>query len=229
MFGPIFLLPGDSDANWGLPQLLKPKLPGLFSEWTAAAYTFDVDRRLEMLDALVPRGEPARRVVLFGRSSGARVASVFATRREVGAVICVSYPFRRPNRCLEPARFEHLARISVPTLIIQGSDDEYGGLDVTEHYALSAAVSVRIIDGDHVFDLPPAELEVVARLIRSFCDAVSRGIAMEPGRFDETYYLRTHVRALRDVAAGRYRSGEEHYRVEGRAEGLGFRLLPEQV
>jgi len=226
VFRSIYLLSGDSDDNWALPRRLRRRLPGLFDNWIEAPYAPEVEQRIGQLDSLIPRGDEAS-IVLFGRSSGARAVSALAAQRPVGAVICLSYPFRMPNRQLEPKRFAHLADLSVPTLIIQGCDDEYGGLDVTEHYALSTAVSMRFIDGDHALQCSPAGLDVVAPLIRTFCDSVATGAPFEPARFDEAFYLRTHSRASREVATGRFRSAEQHHQAVGRQEHLSFRLLPE--
>jgi len=226
VFKSVYVLGGDSDADGALPGLLRSQLPGLFDEWIDVPLAPDVHSRLAQLEALVPRDE-ARSVVLFGRSAGARVVSTFAARRAVGAVVCLSYPFRMPNRRLEPERFIHLAEIAVPTLIVQGCNDEYGGLDVSEHYALSPSVSLRLIDGDHALAHAPARLARAAPLIRTFCEETSAGRAFPRGRFDEAFYRRTHARAAREIAAGRYRSAEQHYEEVGRQERLAFRLLPE--
>jgi hypothetical protein len=134
-----------------------------------------------------------------------------------------------PNRRLEPERFAHLATLAVPTLIIQGCNDEYGGLDVTEDYALSPSVNIRFIDGDHRLSHEPAKLDVAAPLIRAFCEAAANDRPFAPARFDEAFYLRTHSRASREVAAGRYRSAEHHFREAGQQERLAFRLLPERA
>ncbi|HEY2876177.1 MAG TPA: alpha/beta family hydrolase, partial [Reyranella sp.] len=217
----------DSDAGGTLGARLRDCRPGLFDEWIDVPLAPDIDSRLAQLDALVPHGEAARRIVLLGRSAGARVVSTFAMCRTVGAVICLSYPFRMPNRRLEPARFAHLAELAVPTLIVQGCRDEYGGLDITEHYAFSPSVSLRFIDGDHALAQSPDRLERAAPLMRSFCDATSNGQAFPPARFDEAFYRRTHARAANEIAAGRYRSAEQHYDEIGRQERLAFRLLPE--
>ena len=226
MFKSVYVLGGDSDADGALPGLLQARLPGLFDDWIDVPLAPDIDSSLAQLEALVPR-DGARSVVLFGRSAGARVVSTFAARHAVGAVVCLSYPFRMPNRWLEPERFLHLAGIAVPTLIVQGSRDEYGGLDITEHYALSPAVSLRFIDGDHALAQSPAGLDRAAPLIRSFCEAASNGRAYPPARFDESFYLRTHARAAREIAVGRYRSAERHYAEVGRQARLAYRLLPE--
>lgn len=207
--------------------MLRLRLSGLFDAWIDVPLAPDVDCRLAQLEALVPHGEAARQVVLLGRSAGARVVSIFAARRAVGAVVCLSYPFRMPNRQLEPERFIHLADISVPTLIVQGCCDDYGGRDVTEHYVLSTSVNLRLVEGDHALAQSPEGLDRAAPLIRAFCEAVSNGEAFPPARFDEAFYLRTHSRAAKEIAAGRYRSAEQHYNEVGRQERLAFRLLPE--
>jgi hypothetical protein len=227
VFRSVYILGGDSDADDTLPAMLRPRLSGLFDAWIDVPLAPDIDSRLEQLEALVPRGEAAQQIVLLGRSAGARVVSTFAARRAVGAVVCLSYPFRMPNRRLEPERFAHLADIALPTLIVQGCRDEYGGLDVTEHYALSPSVSLRLIEGDHALAQSTAGLDRAAPLIRAFCDAVSTGQAFPPARFDEAFYLRAHSRAAKEIAAGRYRSAEQHYDEVGRQERLAFRLLPE--
>lgn len=237
MFDSIFLLAGDSDSRWNLPDPLWRTLAPLFGECVSqqeilqrtgqASFDRDLDKRLALLDALVPRGDAARRVVLAGRSSGARVASLFASRREVAAVICVSYPFRMPNRRLEHERFAHLEHITVPTLILQGCDDEYGGIDLTEHYPLSPSVSLRFLCGDHALTLSPGNLARAAQLMRSFCQAVADGRPFESARFDEAFYLRTHSRAAAEVAAGRFASAEQYHREVGRDARLIYRLLPE--
>jgi pimeloyl-ACP methyl ester carboxylesterase len=227
VFKSIYVLGGDSDADSALSARLQTRLPDLFAEWIDVPLAPDIERRVEQLEALVPRHDEARSVVLLGRSAGARVVSTVALRRAVGAVVCLSYPFRMPNRRLEPERFAHLAEIAVPTLIIQGSTDEYGGLDVTVHYALSPSVSLRFIAGDHAMAQSEDGLDRAAPLIRAFCEAVSTGRAFPPARFDEAFYLRTHPRAAREIAAGRYRSAEQHYDEIGRQERLAFQLLPE--
>ena len=227
MFRSVYALGGDSDSDDTLPAMLRPRLSDLFDTWIDMPLAPDIDSRLAQLEALVPQGEAAQRVMLLGRSAGARVVSTFAARHEVGAVVCLSYPFRMPNRRLEPERFIHLAEIAVPTLIVQGCRDEYGGLDVTEHYALSASVRLRFIDGDHALAQTPVGLDAAAPLIRAFCEAVSKGDAFPPPCFDEAFYRRTHSRAAREIAAGRYRSAEQHYNEVGRQEQLAYRLLPE--
>ena len=136
--GPAFFLAGDSyPAKSHIENALRARLAPAFSGWIGQAdlldrtgetcFRIDIARRLVLLDQAAPASEGSPPVVLIGRSSGARVISLLASRRGVAAVICLGYPFRQPGRALEPERFAHLARTTVPTLIVQGVDDPYGG------------------------------------------------------------------------------------------------------
>lgn len=121
---------------------------------------------LRRLDALP--GDGAARALLIGRSSGARVATLAATRRPVRAVIGLGYPFRAPRRPEEPARYAHLARLRVPTLILQGRQDAYGGPEAALARPLSRAVALGALEADHGLALSPAGWAAVARRILLF-------------------------------------------------------------
>ncbi len=84
------------------------------------------------------RGVPASRIVLFGRSLGAAVATYLATRKAPAALIIESgfvsvpelgaqiYPWL-PVRWLARFKYptgEYLKTVSVPVLIVHGRDDE---------------------------------------------------------------------------------------------------------
>lgn len=108
------------------------------------------------------------RGVLFGRSSGARVATLFARRHDVAAVVCLGYPFHAPGRAAEPERVAHLANMATPTLIIQGRDDPYGDAEAARACRVSSRVALHLIDGDHEFHLGEAQWAAVARRILLF-------------------------------------------------------------
>jgi pimeloyl-ACP methyl ester carboxylesterase len=231
MLGPAFFLSGDSfPGDSHVEDALRPRLQPAFSELigqrdllTRAGETqFDsgIARRLALLRQLVPP-----QAVLIGRSSGARVASLFAMRGTIAAVICVGYPFRDPGRVLEPDRFAHLAYATVPTLMLQGLQDRYGGADLTENYALSPSVTVRFIDCSHEFRVPPREWDAIGEIILGFCDRVSKALPIEQLRFDEAYYLNAHPDVAAAVAEGRIASGHDHFQKRGRREGRRFRLV----
>ena len=90
-----------------------------------------------VLDALVARGIATERVVLWGESLGAGIATRLAAERRVAGVILQApftsvpdraqelYPFV-PARLLTLDRFDNLSRIAVigaPLLIVHGADD----------------------------------------------------------------------------------------------------------
>jgi len=189
MFGPAFYLAGDSfPRQRHVEQALRARIAPAFAAWTgqrallaqAPAEPFDphIPRRLDLLERAVPKGGGA---VLLGRSSGARVATLFATLSEVAAVVCLGYPFYRRKRPREPDRYAHLAAIATPTLIFQGLSDMYGGREATQLFVLSPAVTVEFLDCDHEFHLSEPEWDSVARRILDFCAVACCKEATAPG------------------------------------------------
>jgi predicted alpha/beta-hydrolase family hydrolase len=238
MFGPAYFLSGDSFLKrTAVEDAARQRLAPVFSKWIGreeirvqseqSPSRLSVSERVALLEKMIPANEDAGQEVLIGRSSGGRVATLFAMRRPVGAVICFAYPFRHPSSVLEPLRFSHLAHITVPTLIFQGTRDAYGAVDITENYALSPAVTVRFVNTDHDFDLSPAEWDEVARKVMKFLGTVQRRLPAKGARFDEAFYLRTHPDVAAAIAAGEYVSGEHHFKLKGRRKGRRFRLLAE--
>lgn len=236
MFGSAYFLAGDSFlTRTAVEDAVRLRLAPLFSDWIGrreidvrseeSHSRLNVSERVALLEKLLPRNEEAGQEVLIGRSSGGRVATLVAMRRPVKAVICFAYPFRHPSRVLEPLRFSHLAHITVPTLIFQGTRDAYGAVDITENYAFSPAVTVRFVNTDHDFVLPPSEWDAVAQKVVTFLGTVQRRLPAEGARFDEAFYLGTHPDVAAAIAAGEYVSGEHHFKVKGRRQGRRFRLL----
>jgi predicted alpha/beta-hydrolase family hydrolase len=121
-------------------------------------------------------------IILIGRSSGSRVATSFAYRNStrsnpistkpisnnIAAMICFAYPFRAPHQKIDPSRFAHLADITIPTLIIQGTRDEYGAAEVIDNYALSPSVEMLLVDGDHGVNLSAEDWEKTFQHITQF-------------------------------------------------------------
>ncbi len=252
MLGPAYYLTGDSfpeDLDFGLT--CRTSLAPAFSGWIGQQeildrtgerqYRNDFATRLMLMERLLPprpsttpiarlerllgRRPAASREVLIGRSSGARLASVHAERRPVAAVVCFAYPFRNPQNVVQPERFAHLARTTVPTLIFQGLRDFYGSTDIVEDYGLSPSVTVRFADTDHSFSLPPAAWDRVAETVLDFLDRVERQVPVEPLPFDEAYYLATHPDVAAAVANGLFTSGLDHFHRCGRREGRRSRVV----
>ncbi len=104
-----------------------------------------LDRWRAVLGALGAEHPP----VIGGKSLGGRMASLLAD--EVGArgLVCLGYPFHPPGKP-QRLRTAHLASLSTPALVVQGTRDALGSRAEVGAYALSPAIRVHWIeDGDH--------------------------------------------------------------------------------
>lgn len=183
--GPAYFLAGDSfPGDVGVERALAPRLAPHLRGWVGqealaqAGGGFDpcIATRVARLEAALPEGAARRQVILIGRSAGARVVTQLACRHAVRAVICLGYPFRRPGGPEEPERFAHLAGLGVPTLILQGSRDDYGSAEAARGYALSPAIQVEALDADHRLRLSAPAWDAVGRLIRAFCGMAAHSL-----------------------------------------------------
>ena len=117
-----------------------------------------MDELLASFQAQIDRaGEALSAVPLFigGKSMGGRVASMLAQENfecgKVAGALCLGYPFHPPGKP-EKLRTEHLASLTCPTLIVQGTRDKLGNRDEVAGYPLSAAIALCWLeDGDHDF------------------------------------------------------------------------------
>ncbi|PBC07245.1 alpha/beta family hydrolase [Mesorhizobium sp. WSM3859] len=97
------------------------------------------------------------KLIIGGKSMGGRVASMVADemfeKGEIVGLVCLGYPFHPPGKP-EQLRTKHLLDLKTPTLIFQGTRDEFGTKDEVATYGLSSAIEVVWLeDGDH--DLKP--------------------------------------------------------------------------
>ncbi|BBD37984.1 thioesterase domain-containing protein [Aminobacter sp. NyZ550] len=105
------------------------------------------------VDQLAAKGP----LVIGGKSMGGRVASMvadelFASGKIVG-LLCLGYPFHPPAKPTQ-LRTKHLAALKTPTLIVQGTRDEFGTVEEVPGYELSERIELLWLeDGDH--DLKP--------------------------------------------------------------------------
>ena len=101
---------------------------------------------------------------------------------KIAGLVCLGYPFHPPAKP-QQLRTKHLAGLKAPTLISQGTRDEFGTRDEVPGYALSDSIEVLWLeDGDH--DLKPRKsisgfsaadhLKTVAEAVASFADRVAR-------------------------------------------------------
>ena len=108
-------------------------------------------------------GVPARRVFIGGKSMGGRIATHLAAALEKwpeapqpAGIIAFGYPLAPPRGKRTGDRVTHLKALTVPTLIVQGTRDPFGGPDeILEAIAdANPAPPVTILpveSGDHSF------------------------------------------------------------------------------
>ena len=96
-------------------------------------------------------------LIIGGKSMGGRVASMIAdelfAKGKIVGLLCLGYPFHPPGKPAQ-LRTQHLAALKTPTLIVQGTRDEFGTLEEVPNYDLSDSIELLWLeDGDH--DLKP--------------------------------------------------------------------------
>ncbi|MGX1740481.1 alpha/beta hydrolase family protein [Bosea sp. NPDC055353] len=96
-------------------------------------------------------------LLIGGKSMGGRVASMVAdelfAQGRIRGLLCLGYPFHPPGKPGQ-LRTAHLADLKTPTLIVQGTRDEFGTREEVSTYGLSPGIDILWLeDGDH--DLKP--------------------------------------------------------------------------
>lgn len=92
---------------------------------------------------------PKAPFVLGGRSAGARSACRIAAASGAAGVLALSFPLHPPGRP-EKSRIEELLGAGVPTLVVQGEKDPFGG---PEEYPGSVELAV-VPAADHGMKVP---------------------------------------------------------------------------
>lgn len=231
----IFFAGGDSyPADRPAEELFRSLLAGpdttfvphgdLFNSKTGTGGPGQIDVKAKVLEQAIRDCGPTQQIFLIGRSAGARTATIAAGKSRATAIACIFYPFRDLRRQLEPKRFAHLRTLTVPTLIVQGATDEYGGLDVTENYQLSDSIRLKFVDAHHRLKLAEPEGAFVPPLVMDFIAGGWRETGRDLEDFDEHFYRTAHPDVTEAIAAGRYTSGEDHFRRLGRKECRVYRL-----
>jgi predicted alpha/beta-hydrolase family hydrolase len=119
-----------------------------------------------VLERLRADGQLTGRLVLGGRSAGARVACRTAAAQGADGVLALAFPLHPPGRP-ERSRAAELSAVPVPVLVVQGEQDPFGGpADVA---AAAPTATVRAVAGDHslrrdLAALPAAVLPWLAAL-----------------------------------------------------------------
>lgn len=136
-----------------------------------------------MAAAVVAVGPPARAVFVGGKSMGGRMATHLAARPErwtgappLAGAVAFGYPLKPPGP-RGGDRVSHLQHLGVPTLVVQGTRDTFGGPDDLRAAAPGTA-RLRVVPvdtGDH-------SLEVLASSKRPQAD-VDRDVTGEVARW----------------------------------------------
>lgn len=135
----------------------------------------------EYLAAIAALAAPGT-LVIGGKSMGGRVASMVAddlfAAGTIAGLLCLGYPFHPPAKPGQ-LRTRHLAALKTPTLICQGTRDEFGTREEVSGYALSGAIAfLWLEDGDH--DLKPRKTVSgfsAADHLKTVAEAVARWAA----------------------------------------------------
>jgi predicted alpha/beta-hydrolase family hydrolase len=113
------------------------------------------EKLMEAFHQAISAVGPRNKLIIGGKSMGGRIASMLAANHNpaVQGVLCLGYPFHPPGK-REKLRTDHLPAIKVPTLIIQGERDTFGGRTLVETLSLPHTIKVVFApDGNH--DLTP--------------------------------------------------------------------------
>lgn len=126
------------DQPWRVAgKRIAPAPPRLDEAWGA------VLDRLRLTDRL-----PGR-LVLGGRSAGARVACRTSAAEGAAGVLALAFPLHPPGRP-EKSRAPELTGVAVPIVVVQGETDAFGRPeDVAAALSGSALASVYAVPGDH--------------------------------------------------------------------------------
>lgn len=120
----------------------------------------DAFRRV-IAEAAGHRHVHAARIVIGGKSMGGRMATHLAASPDawpaavppLAAVVVFGYPLQPPGgSSRSPDRVSHLFRITVPTLIVQGTRDTFGGPEAIADALAGRATRITIYPiagGDH--------------------------------------------------------------------------------
>jgi len=130
-----------------------------------------------VIDAVVKHKKlKGNRVVIGGKSMGGRIASQVAASQpnDIDGLVFLGYPLHPPGRP-DKLRSEHLPRIKVPMLFVQGSRDAFGTKQEIETIIkkLKLPAELNSIEGgDHSFKVPKS-LGVQEDIYKEAMDAIA--------------------------------------------------------
>lgn len=117
-----------------------------------------------------------------GRSAGARVACRTAEEFAVAGVVCLAFPLHPPGRP-ERTRAAELLAPTMPRLVLQGTNDAFGGPEQIRTAAAGAA-GIHVVElpgADHGFRLAKGSPNTSADLRTTVVEAVHRLVLPDRG------------------------------------------------
>ena len=110
---------------------------------------------LEHFRAVIKEVGADKPLIIGGKSMGGRIASIIAAESSfpLSGLLLLGYPFHPPGKPEKLAeRTKHLKHINIPTLLVQGERDTFGGRALLETLSLPESFETRWMpDGDHSF------------------------------------------------------------------------------
>jgi hypothetical protein len=150
-------------AGWTVARVEQPyRVAGRRAPAPAAA----LDRAFTAVVVSLHLTLPGRRLILGGRSSGARVACRTALGLHADAVLALAFPLHPPSRP-DRSRAAELTGAGVPILVVQGERDPFG-----TPAEFPAGIPVVGVPGDH--SLKPA-VSGLGRLVTEWAAGIGRG------------------------------------------------------
>ena len=86
----------------------------------------------------------------------------------------LGYPLHPPGKP-GTTRAEHLQRVHVPMLFLQGSRDEFAHLDLLLPMVAALGASAMLVitnDGDHSFNVRKSSGQSTAQAVQALCDTI---------------------------------------------------------
>lgn len=119
----------------------------------------------------------ANAIFLGGKSMGGRMASYLAAEGyPCAGVFFLGYPLHAPGKT-DKLRRDHLPRITVPMLFIQGTRDAFGKLDLVQGVVreIGGRATLHLIEeGDHSFKVPKRVGRAEAEITQEILDVLTR-------------------------------------------------------
>jgi hypothetical protein len=110
-----------------------------------------VEFRSKILKQFILKLGTTKEIIIISRSAGGLIATKIADELNIKHIICLGYPFRHPEKEEEPHRFMHLKNLNTPFLIIQGTNDPYGGSEIDTKYELAPTIELFFVETNHDF------------------------------------------------------------------------------